>query len=513
MYHHHTQEEKQKAIELYISSGYSSMTVKRILGYPDSSTLSRWYRDYLSKGYVRGPSKWSGKFTEEQKRVAVEHYLSTGKNGLKTVRDLGYPSRTLLSQWIDELAPGMRKVTKSHKRFSDEERIETLLESATAPAIKQVVESSDIDKVTFYNWRKKLLGKEAQHVIDDINQDELPNEIDSLREQIAELKAEARYHKMEVAVWKGAAELVKKDPGIDPESLTNKEKAILIDALKTTFPLNDLLEYLGLPRSSYYYQKKALSAPDKYAHLRRLVREEFEAEGGARGHRTIWARLRRREIPVIASEKVILRIMKEDGLEVPYSNKKKRCYSSYAGEIDRAPANLVKRDFHANAPNALWLTDITQFTLPGFKCYLSPVIDCFDGKVVSRRMSLHPNANLANSMLDDAIATLSEDEHPICHNDRGCHYRWPGWIKRCESAGITRSMSKKGCSPDNSACEGFFGRLKNEFFYGKDWRGVTFEEFSRLLDNYIEFYNEGRIKKSLGWMSPNEYRRSLGLAA
>lgn len=513
MYHHHTQEEKQAAIELYISSGYSPSAVKSALGYPDKSTLSRWYRDYLKRGYVRGPRKWGGKFSEEQKKIAVEHYLSNGKNGLRTVRELGYPSRSLLSQWVDELAPGMRKTTKPHRKFTDDERIETLLESATAPTIKEVVEKHDIDKVTFYNWRKKFLGKEVRSVVDDVNRDDLLDEIGSLKEKIAELEAEARFHKMEVAIWKGAAELVKKDPGIDPKNLTNKEKAILVDALKTIYPLNDLLGYLRLARSSYYYQQKAMEAPDKYASLRVLVREEFEAEGGARGHRTVWARLRRREEPVVVSEKVVLRIMKEEGLEVPYSNKKKRRWSSYAGEIGDQPKNLVDRDFHADAPNTLWLTDITQFTLPGFKCYLSPVIDCFDGKVVSRRISLHPDAELANSMLDDAIATLSEGEHPVCHNDRGCHYRWPGWVERCEKVGITRSMSKKGCSPDNSACEGFFGRLKNEFFYGRSWKGVTFEEFSRLLDDYIEFYNEGRIKKSLGWMSPNEYRRSLGLAA
>lgn len=513
MYHHHTQEEKQAAIELYISSGFSPTTVKRTLGFPSRSTLSHWYRDYLRRGYVRGPEKWPGKFTEEQKRTAVEHYLSTGKNGSKTVRELGYPSRTLLSQWVDELAPGERKTDKPHRRFTDEERIDVLLGSAAAPTVKQVVEAHDIDKVTFYNWRRRFLGQEAQSVIDDIDRDELLSEIGTLKERVAELEAEARFHKMEVAIWKGAAELVKKDPGIDPERLTNKEKTILVGALRTAFPLDDLLGYLRLARSSYYYQEKALSAPDKYADLRRLVREEFEAEGGARGHRTVRARLRRRDDPVIVSEKVVLRIMKEEGLRVPYSNKKKRSWSSYAGEIGDRPANLVERDFHADVPNELWLTDITRFALPDFKCYLSPVIDCFDGKVVARRISLHPNAQLANSMLDDAIATLAENEHPVCHNDCGGHYRWPGWIERCESAGITRSMSKKGCSPDNSACEGFFGRLKNEFFYGRDWKGVTFEEFSRLLDEYIEFYNEGRIKKSLGWMSPNEYRRSLGLAA
>lgn len=82
-----------------------------------------------------------------------------------------------------------------------------------------------------------------------------------------------------------------------------------------------------------------------------------------------------------------------------------------------------------------------------------------------------------------------------------------------ETAGLTRSMSKKGCSPDNSACEGFFGRLKNEMFYDRSWKETTVDEFIiAILDDYIHWYNESRIKESLGWMSPLEYRRSLGLA-
>lgn len=76
-----------------------------------------------------------------------------------------------------------------------------------------------------------------------------------------------------------------------------------------------------------------------------------------------------------------------------------------------------------------------------------------------------------------------------------------------------RSMSAKGCSPDNAAAEGFFGRLKNELFYGRDWRGVGYEEFRERLAAYLTHYNETRIKKSLDWMSPVQYRRSLGLAA
>ena len=91
-------------------------------------------------------------------------------------------------------------------------------------------------------------------------------------------------------------------------------------------------------------------------------------------------------------------------------------------------------------------------------------------------------------------------------------YRWPGWIGRMEKAGLTRSMSKKGCSPDNSACEGFFGRLKNELFYGCSWAGVTIDQFIEQLNEYIQWYAEKRIKLSLGGMSPLDYRRSLGLA-
>ena len=181
--------------------------------------------------------------------------------------------------------------------------------------------------------------------------------------------------------------------------------------------------------------------------------------------------------------------------------------------MGEAPDNLVGRDFHAGAPNELWLTDITEFKIPAGKVYLSPILDCFDGMLPAWSIGLHPTAELANSSLRAACATLAEGEHPVEHSDRGGHYRWPGWIAICEEYGLTRSMSKKGCSPDNSACEGLFGRLKNEFFYYRDWDGVTLYEFIAELDAYLRYYNEERTKESLGWLSPVQYRASLGLAA
>ena len=113
---------------------------------------------------------------------------------------------------------------------------------------------------------------------------------------------------------------------------------------------------------------------------------------------------------------------------------------------------------------------------------------------------------LAKTMLANGIANLGDSCNAIIHSDRGCHYRWPGWIGLMERHNLTRSMSKKGCSTDNSACEGFFGRLKNEMFYGRDWKGVSIDDFMSKLDEYIHWYNEKRIKLSLGGMSPLEYR-------
>ena len=136
---------------------------------------------------------------------------------------------------------------------------------------------------------------------------------------------------------------------------------------------------------------------------------------------------------IIVSEKVICRIMREEDLSVPF--KKHRKYSSYKGEITPAALNILKRDFHADKPNEKWLADIIEFHILAGKIYLSLMIDCFDGLPVSWTIGTQPDAKRVNAMLDMAVKTLNPNEHPIMHIDRGCHYRWPGWINRMNQAG------------------------------------------------------------------------------
>ena len=97
-------------------------------------------------------------------------------------------------------------------------------------------------------------------------------------------------------------------------------------------------------------------------------------------------------------------------------------------------------------------------------------------------------------MLENALLLLEPGEHPIIHSDRGCHYRWPDWIHMVVQAGSVRSMSRKGCSPDNSACEGFFGRLKNEMFYGHEYEFASVEQLQKSMEEYISYYNTERIQ-------------------
>ena len=122
-----------------------------------------------------------------------------------------------------------------------------------------------------------------------------------------------------------------------------------------------------------------------------------------------------------------------------------------------------------------------------------------------------PARNADSPPVKPSRTASAPDAKPIVHSDRGCHYRWPGWIQRMQAAGLRRSMSKKGCSPDNAACEGFFGHLKNEMFYNRSWQGIRTKQFIPILNDYLIWYREKRIKLSLHDLSPIEYRRKLGL--
>lgn len=504
-------EDRLRAVQLYIKLGKRAGLTIRQLGYPTKNALKVWYLAYeqsrdLPRAYARAP-----KYTPTQRQLAVDHFLSHGRSVAATINALGYPSKSLLGSWIQQAHPELcPRIGQAHKPLPPQAKHSAVMALCLRQgSAESVAKELGVSRHRLYVWKNQLLNNEALGSMkprlnppSDAQKDELLGELERLQRDVKRLK-------LEQDILKKANELLKKEMGIDQQLLTNREKTQLVDALRSTHALSDLLAEVELPRSSYFYHRGRVGLGDKYATVRVAMADIFEQNYRCYGSRRMHATLARLSVNI--SEKVVRRLMKQESL-VPVARKRRR-YGSYMGEISPAPDNLLNRDFSARAPNRKWLTDITEFQIPAGKVYLSPMIDCFDGMVVSWSIGTRPDAELVNTMLDAAIETVvNGTERPLVHSDRGGHYRWPGWLRRMGDARLTRSMSRKACSPDNAACEGFFGRLKNELFYARDWMNTTIDEFTAELDAYIRWYNEARIKISLGAMSPMEHRKSLGIA-
>jgi putative transposase len=398
----------------------------------------------LPAAYVRVP-----KYSQAQKERAVEHYLEHGRCLSATIKALGYPSRTLLPAWIQELHPEARTrvVGRSRELAPSMKEAAVIALCMRQGSAQSVAQELDVSRPSLYNWKNQLLSHDAsasmkrqKHFPPSSERVELEHQIEALRRDIRRLQ-------LEQDLLKKANELLKKDLGIDRQLLTNREKTQLVDALRTTYTLTELLHEVGLPRSSYFYHRARLQVADKYLEVRRAMAEIFECNCRCYGYRRMQASLSRQCVNI--SEKVVQRLTKQECLVAV--TRKRRRYGSYMGEISPAPDNLLNRDFSASAPNEKWLTDITEFQIPAGKVYLSPMIDCFDGMVVSWSIGTRPDAELVNTILDAAIETVTaSSDRPVVHSDRGGHYRWSGcpgspmrsWFAQCRGRG-TRQITRR----------------------------------------------------------------------
>lgn len=554
----YSREQRGRAVDLYVKYERCAADVIHELGYPSKGALLSWYADRLEEERTGVPSRRGERYrryTDEQKQAAVDHYLEYGRRLSRTMRMLGYPkSKELLMAWIDELAPGQRKLR--HGPVPEELKREAVVAVASGRLkSREAAAELGVEASVVRNWKRQMLAGSKETPVTEtpgrkpstagerkagvapMASENMPTSasgprdtadpsdtlasmearlarlqarLDELDTDIERQRREKKELDIEIAIRKGTLELLGKEPGADPENLTSREKTLLVKTVSETLGVTakSLLPVVGIARSTYHYQLNAMKRPDKDSGLLELVREAFENSKRRYGYKRIHLELK--GMGIVASAKRIMRLMTRHGL-VPLFKSAKR-YSSYKGELTKAPKNLVDRDFHAERPNMLWVTDLTEFSIPAGKAYLSPVIDCYDGMPVAWTIGTSPDSALANGMLADACSTLRDGEKPIIHSDRGCHYRWPEWIRICKEHGPTRSMSAKGCSPDNAAAEGFFGRIKQEFFHKRSFAGVSMDGFINMLDDYMVWYRDKRIKTEFG-MSIMDRRRRLGLVA
>lgn len=197
----------------------------------------------------------------------------------------------------------------------------------------------------------------------------------------------------------------------------------------------------------------------------------------------------------------MLRLMRE---ESRICQVRRRKYRSYRGQVGLAAPNVLERDFTTDAPNKKWVTDVTEFKMLGTKQYLSPLIDLFNGEVISYELRPSPVLLLVTTMLDKALARIDEAAKPMIHSDQGWHYRHINYRKKLESRGLEQSMSRKGNCLDNAVAENFFGHFKEEFLRQQSFTSMS--EFKSELDKYIHWFNHDRIRLKLKGLSPVDYR-------
>ncbi|HFM9755293.1 TPA: IS3 family transposase [Streptococcus pneumoniae] len=287
-----------------------------------------------------------------------------------------------------------------------------------------------------------------------------------------------------------------------------RRKTEIVQELMTEFSLDLLLKAIKLARSTYYYHLKQLDKPDKDQELKAEIQSIFIEHKGNYGYRRIYLELRNRGY--LVNHKRVQHLMKLLNLQAKMRQKRK--YSSHKGDVGKKAENLIQGQFEGSKTMEQCYTDVTEFAIPAStqKLYLSPVLDGFNSEIIAYNLSTSPNLEQVQTMLEQAF-TEKHYENTILHSDQGWQYQHDSYHQFLEGKGIQASMSRKGNSQDNGMMESFFGILKSEMFYGYEKSFQSLKQLEQTIVDYIDYYNNKRIKVKLKGLIPVQYRtKSFG---
>jgi len=267
-----------------------------------------------------------------------------------------------------------------------------------------------------------------------------------------------------------------------------------------------LLEISGLARATYYYHTKRLTEPDKYSNAKERILKIYTENKKRVGYRRITMELHNQGVYI--NHKTVQKLMKQQGL---YCRVRMKKYNSYKGDVGKIAPNLLERNFESDKPNQKWVTDITEFSLFGQKLYLSPILDLYSRDIVSYSISERPVFSQVVDMLEQAFQKIPYNTNLILHSDQGWHYQMKAYQRMLNANDIRQSMSRKGNCLDNAVMENFFGLLKTELLYLQEF--ASMEQFYAELVDYLDYYNNRRIKAKLKGLSPAVHRQQALSAA
>ncbi|WP_194540805.1 IS3 family transposase [Paenibacillus sp. JZ16] len=449
------------------------------------------------------------KFTKDSKLALIQGYDSVLLSQTEYANQMGV-TKSQFQYWLKLYEMhGETAFTNGYTNYPASFKLDVLNHMAQSDA--SLMDTAALFKLPdfsmLYSWQRKMEtgGLEAlepkkkgrpsmkKNPNSSTKRSVVEGSVEALEERIKQLEMENEYPKK--------VECLSSKQG----KITKQDKAQAVWQLRHKYPVKALVQLAGIPRSTYYNLVKRMNQPDPNAELEAEIQSIYAEHDGRYGYRRIRDELAVRGWKV--NHKKVQRLMKKMGLQCLVRMKK---YKSYKGTVGKIAPNHLDRQFTAGAPNEKWVTDITEFKLFGEKLYLSPILDLFNGEIITYTMGSRPTYSLVSEMLDAGLKRLPEEHQLLIHSDQGWHYQMKPYRHALKSSGILQSMSRKGNCYDNAVIENFFGILKSEFLYYKEFENV--EHFKEELKKYIEYYNTKRLKAKLK-MSPVQYRTHFEKAA
>ena len=274
--------------------------------------------------------------------------------------------------------------------------------------------------------------------------------------------------------------------------------------------ISALCRIAGVSRSGYYAWLEA--APERQRREEAdsrdftLVKEAYEFRGYKKGARSIHMRLLHLEPPVVMNLKKIRRLMKKYGLFCPIRQANPYRRMAKAMKTSHVAKNEIGRQFKNYAPRKALLTDITYLFYRNGVCYLSPIMDVCTHEALGYTLSDNLRVDFVLEMVDRMCAAHGAelDDSTIVHSDQGCHYTSNAFIQKLRDKSFVQSMSRKGNCWDNAPQESFFGHMKDEIADAVA-ACETFEAVRKVVDNWMDYYNNDRYQWDLEKLSPREY--------
>lgn len=368
-------------------------------------------------------------------------------------------------------------------RYSEEEKRTLVNLYYNSKPVAEICQEHQISRSTFYSWIQAYRPVEAKNSSRTVT----PKDFDSLLR---------RCEKQEQIIA-----VLKSIPAI--ANATTKEKLAVLDPLYGQFSVHVLCEALDVPRGTFYnHIKRNKRGNSSYAKHREELREEiqdiFDESRQTFGSEKICAVLHERGYR--AGTTLVRELMSEMGLSSVSATSKRQWRKSNRCE---RKANFLQRQFHAETPNCVWVSDVTCMKLKDRYYYLCAIVDLYSRKVIAHKVSTRNSTQLITATLRMAYDSRMPGGNLIFHSDQGSQYTSHAFRQLLKKLKITQSFSNAGTPHDNAVMESFFSVFKKEEFYRSNYRSEA--EMRKKIDEYIAFYNQKRPHTTLNLQTPEQY--------